>query len=468
MTSEKQRRAGYILPAQLTGHPLVCLQMQIPDVPEYRAAVRGALNELGKWWAWEKSGYGDTRATQAATYWRALLEALQIGDCGVTTMFDVRQNDEAPCTLEKTADGETWEPWANLQLCPPKIKAVAGRLFLSTDGGATWDPVQDTTYEEYDWRQDEPLRPARTGDNKRCLAAANAVAVFVELHREIVAWYESQGTLLQIGMAISVAISIMFPAGWPVVAGGLLTGAGAQVLLWTQALTNTAFTQEIQDQLRCIFWTWADEDGRWDEMAFSAVLADVQGISGDMWRLLRVYLGEIGGYTGLNNAGTTTSVATAECADCSGTWCYVFDFSLSDGGWQVISGGQYANGRWESTCVYSNAWYTRTYIRLDWPGPASAINAISVLYDASLGTGSPQNTYITVDDSAVVQQDPTLFGVDKVIARDGLNTVPNYITIYSSSDAWPDASRCNTGYTRIRRVTLSGTGPNPFGEDNCE
>ena len=54
-------------------------------------------------------------------------------------MFDVRQNDEAPCTLEKTADGETWEPWANLQLCPPKIKAVAGRLFLSTDGGATWE-----------------------------------------------------------------------------------------------------------------------------------------------------------------------------------------------------------------------------------------------------------------------------------------------------------------------------------------
>jgi hypothetical protein len=148
----------------------------------------------------------------------------------------------------------------------------------------------------------------------------------------------------------------------------------------------------------------------------------------------------------------------------AGTWNITFDFAQDSGGWQVISGGQYANGRWESTCVFTNAWYTRTYIRLNWPSLTSAINTISVLYDASLGTGNPQNTYITIDGNVVVQQNPTLFGTDNVIAKTGLNVVPAYISIYSASDAWTDGSRCNTGYTRIRSVTLTGTGPDPLGE----
>ena len=369
-------------------------------------------------------------------------------------MFDVRQNEEAPCTLEKTADGETWEPWANLQLCPPKIKAVAGRLFLSTDGGTTWDPVDDTTYEEYDWRQDEPLRPARTGDDKRCLAAANAVAVFVELHREIVAWYESQGTLLQIGIAVSAVIAIMFPAGWPVVAGGLLTGAGAAVLQWTQALTNAAFTQQIQDQLRCIFWTWADENGRWTETAFAGVLADVEGKSGDIWRLLEIYLEQIGGYTGLNNAGTTTSVATADCEDCLGTWCYEFLFAADDGEFVIT------HGKWTPGTGYQNAgagaaeacYAARTFSQ-------TTITHVEVQFSAAANYESWQGAVLS-SDSVELHRNNAIANVGGTLSWDGNRS--------ATSVSWAiNVDNNPLGSITVTRLLVRGNGINPFGTDNC-
>lgn len=73
MTSQAQKNSGYLLPEQLTGHPLLCVDLLIPDVDEYRAAFLGALGTLSDWWNWEKSYQpGDTRASQAALYWRQL------------------------------------------------------------------------------------------------------------------------------------------------------------------------------------------------------------------------------------------------------------------------------------------------------------------------------------------------------------------------------------------------------------
>jgi hypothetical protein len=81
MTSKAQKNAGYLLPEQITGHDLICVQLYIPNVPQYRAAFLGQLHELGKWWIWEKSYSGDDkRASEAAQYWRGLIyQTLEIG-----------------------------------------------------------------------------------------------------------------------------------------------------------------------------------------------------------------------------------------------------------------------------------------------------------------------------------------------------------------------------------------------------
>lgn len=74
MTSDAQRNNGYLIPEQITGYPLVCVTLKIPDNEQYIANFIGHLYELTKWWNWEKSYQeNDTRASEAATYWRKLL-----------------------------------------------------------------------------------------------------------------------------------------------------------------------------------------------------------------------------------------------------------------------------------------------------------------------------------------------------------------------------------------------------------
>lgn len=78
--SDPKKDTGFILPEQITGWDLICVTLKIPDVPEYRAAFRGALNRLSEWHGWQRTG--DTKGAQAATYWRQLLhEHLRFIDC---------------------------------------------------------------------------------------------------------------------------------------------------------------------------------------------------------------------------------------------------------------------------------------------------------------------------------------------------------------------------------------------------
>lgn len=85
MASEAQQNKGYILPTPITGWDLICVRLKIPDAPEYRAAFRGQLKGLTEWWNWEK---GDTKGSEAATYWRQIIhEHLVIQDCDELELF---------------------------------------------------------------------------------------------------------------------------------------------------------------------------------------------------------------------------------------------------------------------------------------------------------------------------------------------------------------------------------------------
>lgn len=75
--------SGYPIPDQITGHPKRCLTIQVPDDTLYLAVIAGAIHSLGQWFNWDKTGIpGDTRATQAAAYWRnEFLPTLTIDSC---------------------------------------------------------------------------------------------------------------------------------------------------------------------------------------------------------------------------------------------------------------------------------------------------------------------------------------------------------------------------------------------------
>lgn len=85
--SDPQKDTGYLLPDPIEGWDLICVTLKIPDTPEYRSAFRGALKSLTEWHKWERTG--DTKGTQAATYWRQIInEHLIIQDCDELEFLD--------------------------------------------------------------------------------------------------------------------------------------------------------------------------------------------------------------------------------------------------------------------------------------------------------------------------------------------------------------------------------------------
>lgn len=81
--SNQHNKRGFLIPDPIGPYPETCVYMKIPDAQEYRQAVRGLLQDLGKWTSWDVSGQpGDTRAVEVATLMRSYLhDTLVIGDC---------------------------------------------------------------------------------------------------------------------------------------------------------------------------------------------------------------------------------------------------------------------------------------------------------------------------------------------------------------------------------------------------
>lgn len=122
------KNSGYLIPTPIEGYDTVCLKLEIPDHPLYRAAIVGAITTLSKWWSWEKTG--DNSGSIAAQMWRNLIiSTLEIGDCGgefvpVFTNGDEFENLIGGCEFELenlielleqldmkfTLNGEVYEP----------------------------------------------------------------------------------------------------------------------------------------------------------------------------------------------------------------------------------------------------------------------------------------------------------------------------------------------------------------------
>lgn len=119
------RRLGFLLPEEIEGHELVCVQIKIPNVPEYRRAFFGHIWQLGKYFNWEQTDDDDARANQAARYWNQLLfehMLLLDEDCGEPTSVHcqdffptsprIEWNPVSPYEPDaELPDGYIYHPW---------------------------------------------------------------------------------------------------------------------------------------------------------------------------------------------------------------------------------------------------------------------------------------------------------------------------------------------------------------------
>lgn len=158
------------------------------------------------------------------------------------------------------------------------------------------------------------------------------------------------------------------------------------------------------------------------------------------------------------------------CTECS--WCYVWDFAISNGGWNVQRGGEWQTGvGWKTTTIVegsarkgdlliqrSFAARTITRVRVTFSGDNgtislnSAINNQINLFSGSTNTVN-QVTAVNFGSNIVLEWTGNAANIDRVLIQ-----LQDRFTFNSSGSA---------GTVRATSIRIEGKTSNPFGSNNC-
>lgn len=225
---------------------------------------------------------------------------------------DVRQNVDAPCTLEKSVDGTNWTPFANLQLCPPKIRVDKGKVQVFEDG--VWQDL-DQPDERTDGSTEPPYPEGEvpSGQTGNCLAAENIVATFSSALTQIRQGLESGLALASITATVAGIGSIFIsPALFLATASGVVAlGATLGV-----AGINDMLADDTLEKFKCAIAQKASPDGSITATQYNAIYAQIgstiSGIPGD---IIQNWIDGFGA-VGLTRQGRSAGITSGDCDEC--------------------------------------------------------------------------------------------------------------------------------------------------------
>jgi len=393
----------------------------IPNNAEWLGVFMGAIYPLTREENWELHGIV-TPSEAAATFQEIFDNAFYgIVGCAMSECCPIRYNEQGQIEQFDETTGE-WEL-------------------------AEYPPV--------------PVRTPIEGQDTTCLTAANATEVMKQLWQ---AW-ESTWDIASFMVAVSglitiIALFIFYPVALPLVLTFFTELYGLM-----EAIGDDDFDTDKQEIFTCILLCAAYQDGENILFNFDEVIEKVgelwtPGVDINVWAAIE-YLLYIIGSDGLNRAGTTTSISSYDCDDCDDCgWCYTFDFELSDGGWfqdeQQVSGcGEYRTGiGWGSSF---NGSVRGVYINTIFPMSAD-ITHLEMQWEVSSPYTSAQG--YTVASGAYTTRFSVSAG-DLAAGWEGTaNTSEIAVSVGNNASG-------NTGDAIIKRVTIRGTGVNPYTTDNC-
>lgn len=330
-----------------------------------------------------------------------------------------------------------------------------GRLEKSTDGGQTWNPA-----DAEDPRFNSPIfppLPPDTPDATRCRAAENAK---IAIHDMVDQFIAEGATWAGIAGATAALLALLFVFITLGAATPAVVGLAAAILSAGVTAIDAAFTPAVYTTLRCILYCACKDDGSWDAAAWEQVKSEINAqFTGVVHSILSKQIDALGP-AGLTNAGRTDisgPVSCNDCTDCPQEWCYTFDFTASDGGWAAYgAGASYAAGTgWRTVAgvggyvayiqksISQTTTVTSVKLEFAWDSTPPRSNGF-IKYGAVNRTFNPGNSPQTASGLAV---NPTLI---QVAIGNGSNQGNGTGTL-----------------GEITRVTVTGTGVNPFGTDNC-
>jgi len=410
----------------------------MPADSEWLALFGGALTELTKSWNWQQSDGGisveDTvqKMTEILTLW-------YVNTCDPCLVND---GDDLVSRLDEDGHFQVLEAgyWV-----PPSgdyaIPAVAART--------------------------EP-----TAQERRCLAAANAVYVLEQMYEEITDGYNGglgvletiANVVLVIGTIVAPYVALWVRAlsaiGW--IAWNIAFDA---VAVASADYWNTAFS----DNLKCIFYANSTDTAGVVTFDYDAIQHDLIANVGFDLTLgiyaltaqVRFMMAQVT-VDGLNQAGTKTYIEEADCSGCADGWCYEWDLTVELGDWEIPVGAYGALGTWVSGQgvlfnVLSDAGFD-DYATVVQTFPAVNVDYIQFLYYYTAG-GTPLARVFAFDrveaGTPVPQPECQIGGITASYE------VPNDVTVMLNAAH-------GTGAGRIVKIKMGAySGENPFGDDNC-
>lgn len=211
----------------------------------------------------------------------------------------------------------------------------------TSDGGETWtdSPTQDP-------RTSVLFQvPARTGGDPQCDSAQ-------QMHDRIKNMLDAIITSSDILQAINAVVGVVsiFFFEFGIVIEAIWAIVGAIFAVGTTTL-DAALTEEVYDDLLCIFYCEIAGDGTVDQARYDTIVARVNAeIDAVAAFAITSALDSIG-FVGLTNAGALGEV-TGDCEDCDCGWCEEFDFTISDYGGIATLYGEWESGvGWKATVV---------------------------------------------------------------------------------------------------------------------
>lgn len=431
--------AKWVLPETIDPEERLCFTIQVPNEVYHIAAFRGALWNLCSAVNWQDDP--DHKAKDVANVWREIYDEV---DACLMAVTDVRQNDETPCILEKKIDDGDWEEFANLQLCPPRIRRLNGVLQFF-DGG-TWIPLPEG---DGDDPMDGVLEPQwttpPTGQTGNCLAAENITALLQSQVLEWSAALTAGAIALGIATIITGVLSAFFiPPATPAILsfGTVLIGIGASGL-------ESAFTTEVYDRFKCIVNCHAESDGSITVDDYDAIIADIEAETGTAWELIPTWMSFLGA-VGVTRAAASAGITSGDCDDCLCGWCHTFDFTVDDQDFIANTSPQlravYVAGvGWKHSSERNDR--ITAYI---YPGVTFNFTFATVVITSCDGVSNIGHGWFSPAFTACVDGVSTSNVPESGVPGWGFDVVTN--------DAVDPA---------VTSVTIYGNGENPFGTDNC-
>jgi len=451
--------------------PLVCL----PAINQYWLPfMMGALDQLRNPSSWLVA---DDDAMSTTLYRVSKLREM-IGVRAECMSFAIRFDAET-CQLQQSTDGgSTWvevDGWADFNSClPPQtlIDFDSGcTLNQSLDGGSTYEAVPgwldnfSSCVQKYTPIIGLPPNPGdQSPDQLACsIATYLAEQVIVAAMGKAVTAISDDLTLLQFGLDVVniipefVLVTLAadaFSAIYVAVQEGTLSD-------FEDALTDATLLSEVKCAIYgCIVGNGYVKPGNFG--CITGAISLIPYTHADVIDAIGAYLNALGA-TGLAQLSQVAGLeGGADCSSC-GTWCFTWDFTSTTADWGGISlhpeatwvpgGGWYSgyNGTFDVDSLAIQSSFASTFI-------------VSVQVQATVG-GTDAGSAFRVVGNDSVNWGNLPPGSGTMDATVDVNDVTTNIQVYLFNS--PGEVPHGIGSNIITRITVIGTGTNPFGTSNC-